>query len=204
MTIHLIRHGATTAADDRCVGHEDVSLSDDGRRAIEQLGATWAGPPPDRLVSSDLERAHASAHRLAEPWDVSVEQTDRLRELDFGAWTGRTWDAIEAEEGDRLRDWMGDWVKTAPPEGESFEGLTSRVVGWLEEVQDEAPDDATIIAVGHAGPIRALLCHALTLPLNRAFRLRVGCASVSAVTTGRMDWEVECVNAAQFRRPGGP
>ncbi len=202
MTVYWIRHGHTTAPDDRCVGHEDVSLSEEGRHAIDQLGTTWTGPRPDRVVSSDLARAHESANILADEWGLSVHSTEQLRELNFGAWTGRTWEAIEAEDGERLHAWMGDWVETAPPEGESFEALSHRVVDWLGDAQDAEAD--TIVVVGHAGPIRAALCHALGLPLDRAFRLQVGCASVSALTTGRMDGTVVCLNSTQFRRPDAP
>lgn len=204
MTIHLIRHGETRAPADRCVGHEDVGLSDEGRRSINQLADPRPDPPLDRLVSSDLVRARASSRILAEQWDVSVQTTDRLRELDFGRWTGRAWETIEAEEGKHLQAWMTDWVETAPPDGESFEALSDRVLGWLAETREETADDATIVVVAHAGPIRALLCHALDLPLDRAFRLQVDCASISTVATGRMGWTVVCLNSTRFGCPGGP
>jgi len=202
MTVYWIRHGETTAPDDRCVGHEDVLLSEEGRHAIDQLGTTWTGPPPDRVLSSDLARARESAKILADGWGLSVHSTEQLRELDFGGWTGRTWDAIEAEDGERLHTWMDNWVETAPPGGEAFEALSYRVVDWLGDAQDA--EAGTIMVVAHAGPIRAALCHALGLPLDRAFRLQVDCASVSALTTGRTDWTVVCFNSTRFRRPDPP
>lgn len=201
MTIHWIRHGATTVSGTHCVGHENVELSDTGRQSIRQLGTTWNGPPPDRIVSSDLKRARGSAGMLATRWELTVNTTKRLRELDFGDWTGQRWDAIQAEDETRLQHWMENWVETAPPNGESFKALSNRLVGWLGEVQRTEDEDATLVVVAHAGPIRAVFCHALDMPMERAFCLQIDCASVSTLTSGMKGWTAACLNAAQFRRP---
>lgn len=37
----LVRHGATVAEPGRCIGHTDVELSDEGRRAMTGLAAGW-------------------------------------------------------------------------------------------------------------------------------------------------------------------
>lgn len=184
------------------MGHEDVPLSDAGRQSIDRLADTWTGAAPDWVVSSDLRRARTSAQRLTARWDIPVDVTEQLRELDFGVWTGRAWDEIEANDRDRLNDWMQDWVETAPPEGESFQTLSSRVVGWLDGVESER-SEPTILVVAHAGVIRALLCHALDLPLEQAFRLQIDCGTVSTVERGPGRERVVCVNARRFRRPDG-
>lgn len=115
---------------------------------------------------------------------------------------------IEAEDGDRLQQWMGNWVEAAPPDGESFTALCGRVVDWLDDLrgsfEDASARGATIVVVAHAGPIRAVLCHVLDVPLDRAFRFQVDCAGVSTLRRGERTWTVVCLNATRFRRPADP
>jgi alpha-ribazole phosphatase len=198
MVIHWIRHGLTTAPDDFCIGQEDVRLSEAGRRAISMLATSWTGPPPDRIVSSDLTRAEASARLLADDHSTPVATDGRLREMDFGAWNGRPWDAIEEDHPERLREWMQDWVETPAPGGESFSALARRIKHWREEMTRTLPGRAEVVAVAHAGTIRAALCQALDLPLDRAFHLQVDCAGVSTVVSSRRGWRVACLNAPRF------
>lgn len=202
MTLHWIRHGITTASDNRCIGHLNVPLSPEGRQSVERLADSWTGGLPEQVVSSDLDRAVSSAEVLAERWGVVHTQTDQLRELDFGAWTGQSWDAIEDEDPEGLQAWMTDWVETAPPDGEAFVDLTDRVVQWLDEMQTLHSEDDSIVVVSHGGAIRAVLCHAIGLPFDRAFRLQVDCAKVSTLTRGQMGWRLVCHNAESFPSSG--
>lgn len=202
MTLYWIRHGTSTASRNRCIGHLDVSLSSEGRQSMERLADSWTGALPEQVVSSDLSRAVSSAEVLAERWEVERAQTAQLRELDFGTWTGRSWDAIEDEDPERLQSWMTDWVETAPPNGEAFVDLTDRVDQWLEEGQATLSEDASMVVVAHGGPIRAVLCHAIGLPFDRAFRLQVDCAKVSTITRGQMGWRLVCLNADGFPSSG--
>lgn len=198
--LHLVRHGAADGAEGRCVGQVDVPLSESGRADVAQLAATWTGDaPPGRLVSSDLSRAADSARRLAAAWgvDASAVATDaRLREMDFGAWDGATWDAIERDDADRLTAWMADWVTTPAPDGECFRDVVDRVTAWLDAVRTSGP--APVVAATHAGAIRAAVCHALGLPLANAFRIDVDPASVTTLRATPQGWAVAGTNAKAF------
>jgi alpha-ribazole phosphatase len=198
MTFYLVRHGAPDTPDNLCLGQHDVALSDAGRQAMTTLGETWQGPPPHRLISSDLRRAEDAALALGADWDLEVTADPRLREMSFGTWEGRSWADIEEGDPERLQAWMNDWVETPAPEGEAFVDLADRVQHWLSEVQQAAADDEHIVTVAHAGTIRAVLCQVLGLPLERAFRLHVDHAHVSTVASGQMGLEVLCANARQF------
>lgn len=182
-TLTLLRHAPTAAEPGTVVGHTDVALSATGRSAAralaEQLAHAWSewasgpdtGPRPTRLFSSDLGRAVDTARPIAQALDLPLTTDARLRELDFGDWEGRSWDAIHAEQPDTLAAWGADWVHTAPPGGESFTTLMDRAAAWLADATADAP--TSLLAVAHAGAIRALLCHALDLPATAAFRLAV-------------------------------
>lgn len=217
--LHLVRHGETTDSEGRCIGQTDVALSDAGRRDVRRLAASWPEdvPAPARIESSDLRRAADSARILAATLDIDASDvsTDaRLREMDFGAWDGRTWDAIERDDATRLTAWMEDWVTTSAPGGECFCDVVDRTTVWLDDVgvppPDATPSDATasdvraseptasIVVATHAGAIRALVCHVLGMPLDRAFRVDVDTASVTTLRATPQGWTVVALNARAF------
>jgi broad specificity phosphatase PhoE len=66
------------------------------------------------------------------------------------------------------------------PGGESYEQLRRRVVGALERIAVQHGDE-TVVAVSHAGAIRAALATWLSVPSNASFRLDQSFASVNVV-----------------------
>jgi broad specificity phosphatase PhoE len=205
VTLVLIRHGIATGAGGCCIGRTDLPLSPEGEASVHRLGAAWhhaatqSAPclaSPTRVFASDLRRAVDSARALAAHWAVPVEIDERLREMDFGEWDGEAWAALEARDGERLQAWMADWVVTRTPRGESFADVVARVGDWLDAVRRERVDGSqTVVAVAHAGTIRAALCHLLGWPLASAFQARVDHARVTAIVLGAHGNELQFLNA---------
>jgi alpha-ribazole phosphatase len=180
--LYLVRHGAAEGAEGRAIGHTDLPLSDSGRGAIERLAATWQGPPPDRLLSSPLTRAAATASLLAAAWGIGPARPEpRLAEVSFGAWDGRPWDEIHATDGARLAAWADRWWQAKTPGGEGFADVARRVGEWWDEWRGAAAASDVTVAVAHAGAIRALLAARLGMPRARLWDLAVAPASVTAV-----------------------
>ena len=204
MKLVLVRHGVAEGADGFCVGHRDLGLSARGADDIRRLAAAWQGVTarntaaigvPSRIVASDLRRAADSASVLAVPWKATVEVDPRLREMDFGEWDGHTWHALQARDGERLQAWMEDWVDTRAPGGESFADVAIRVAEWIDECRAREDDQAVVLAVAHAGAIRAVLCHLLRWPLDHAFQVRIDHARVTALSVGARGVELQFLNA---------
>ena len=174
----LVRHGHALNSEKRCVGHTDLPLSPDGEHAFRELvkdGAALRAIASNgglRIVSSDLMRAVASARIIAEVAARDVEYDARLREMNFGEWDGRTWDEIGSVDGARLQAWMDDWVNVPAPRGEGPRDVAARAASWLEAILDPPRDAArTVIAVAHAGWIRAVIAQLTHHPLERMFEL---------------------------------
>jgi broad specificity phosphatase PhoE len=172
------------------MGHCDLPLAAHGRAALERLAAAWrddagagraAVPAPTRLVVSDLARARTSAEPLAEAFGLAPAFDARLREMHFGAWEGRPWSALEAEDGERLGRWMAGWAVERAPDGEAFPDVAARAGAWLAEARLASAPNDVVLAVAHAGSIRALLCAVMGWPLADAFRVRHDHARVTAV-----------------------
>ncbi len=163
----LVRHGRTRAPAGVCVGAMDVDLDDEGAAGSTMLGERLRAVYPDALcVSSDLLRCRRLAALVAD--DVLVDR--RLREQSFGAWEGRTWEAIGAEDPQHRDAVWSDYAHTAAPGGETLAEVQARALLALEEASGLAAD-RPLVVVTHAGGIRALLAAWLHVPLNHALRL---------------------------------
>lgn len=195
--ILLVRHGAAAGAEGIAVGQVDLPISAAGAESIRRLAATWAGAEPDRLLSSDLARASASAEILNERWRLDVEIDPRLREMDFGDWDGRPFREIREAEGAVFDRWMDSWWRRPAPGGESLGDVACRAQSWFEDVLASARGQ-TVVAVAHGGTIRTTVSHVLGAPLEKVFHLRLDHGLVSGLVTSRRGVEVQFVNAGRF------
>ena len=152
-TIYLARHGQTVFnVENRlqgCTG--DAPLTDLGRAQAEGVGRIIAGlqPPgstPLRIVSSPLGRARTTAEiflrALGRPED-DYAVDDRIRELDFGDWTGLTMDEVRARHRDAWAARRADPWAVAPPNGESYADVARRALDWFRTQDDN------VVAVAH-------------------------------------------------------
>jgi glucosyl-3-phosphoglycerate phosphatase len=106
--------------------------------------------PPERVVCSDLGRARQTAELLGlEP----ARYDPAWREIDVGAWGGRTAAEVDAE-GDGVTNWRGG-ARTAP-DGETWEEFAARVSGAADALIGAG---GSWLVVSHGGCIRATCAH---------------------------------------------
>lgn len=174
-TVWLARH-APVRLRGHCYGWADVAPAWTAPRTAEVI-ARALPQSPDQIWASDLSRtasvAEALARRLDRPWRVDA----RLRELSFGRWEHRSWEAIHASEEAALAFWADDPVRRAPPGGETADQLMERFVAWFGEL---CP--GVHLAVTHAGIVRAAWVHSRQASWAEALGRAVPHASVHAVT----------------------
>lgn len=131
-----------------------VRVDHESAAATMRAAARQALAPDEAPVSvwsSSLTRCAEPARRLALAGGLPHRLDARLLELSYGVWEGRSWEALEREDGARLSAWMAAWREAAPPDGESVMELESRVRAWWSELSD-----GTHLLVAHAGVVRAL------------------------------------------------
>ncbi|HSE66681.1 MAG TPA: histidine phosphatase family protein [Gemmatimonadales bacterium] len=194
MKLHLVRHGPALDADGRAMGHTDARLSPEGIELVARLVAAWPRPP-GHICSSDLLRARETAEPIGQRWGVQPTFDARLREMNFGEWDGRFWNAIEREDADRLKRWMESWVTEQVPGGESFSILSERVREWCAQCLANPAEEVVVVA--HAGSIRALLCHLLEVPLSKAFEFPVERLRISTVEIGESGARLLALNSPE-------
>ncbi len=171
--LHLVRHGAVDTGGERLAyGHTDLEPSSEGvAQAAALRGALRERlAPPDVVFSSDLRRCRAMAETVAAAWRAPLVLDPELREQHMGAWEGRSWRALTAEDEPRVQAWWGDFARARPPGGESLADVQARAVGWWRR---HLPDlvGRRVLVVTHLGVLRGLMCHLLGVPLDDALRL---------------------------------
>lgn len=109
-----------------------------------------------------------------------VEVDADLREIDFGAFDGRTFASIEREHPELYTTWMQTPTTVAFPEGETWTSLRERAHAALERTA-EIGDGRSTIVVTHLGVILAPLGRALSVADEDVFRMTVSHAGTFVV-----------------------
>jgi alpha-ribazole phosphatase len=187
MRLLLVRHGATFENEQkRYIGQTDVALSPRGESQAAQLGANLANQTIDLIVTSDLQRARATAEAIARHHTVPLEPDSDLREINRGIWEGATYAEVQEHHAELLARWRHTPAECQIPGGETLFQLRDRVARALERWYIAAPA-ATVVWVTHAGVIQVALCHLLDVNLNSWRQFRRDNASITPVRVERVD-----------------
>jgi len=179
--IDLLRHGEPVGGG-RYRGQVDDALSEKG---WEQMWAA-VGDTADwqQIVTSPLLRCCEFADSLGERHRLPVHREPRFREVGFGEWEGKTRAELEQITPGQVARFYQDPVNNRPAGAEPLEAFGARVQsGFVELVERFAGQ--SVLVVAHAGVIRAIMAHALDIPLASMYRIHVANAGISRIRTDR-------------------
>lgn len=154
--ITLIRHSSVAPARGLCYGFLNVDVSANFKREAEELQKKLAGYSVDAVFSSPLQRCT----QLAEFLFKNYTTDDRLKELNYGEWEGKTWAEIAVPENS---NWIFHHPDTVITGGESFHIQQKRVVEFFKEIEQSTHKKIALVV--HGGVIRSLIAHVLDIPL---------------------------------------
>ena len=182
-----VRHGPTHQT--TMTGWRDVPADLSDQALISRLNAVL--PRPAVLVSSDLIRATATADCLAEGRQRQPHLRT-LREFNYGDWEGKGFDEISRTHPNASRAYWETPGETAPPNGESWNDLSTRVTAGVAALIAAHPGQ-DIIAVAHFGTILTQYQRAAGLTPFDALAQPIDNLSVTCL---RFDngWSVDHVN----------
>ena len=173
MRLFLIRHPRPDVAAGICYGRSDLPLADDPATCAAGLRVLLPANAP--LFSSPLARCR----QLAELLHPAPSFDERLRELDFGEWEMRAWDAIDRAA---LDGWAADPLHFAPPGGESVADLRTRLGTFLEQLPEEC------VLVAHAGVMKLCVAALAGGPPAEWLAMRFDYGTASLIENGRLVW----------------
>jgi broad specificity phosphatase PhoE len=180
MTVfHLVRHGEHVLAGRVLAGRtHGVGLSERGRAEVAVVAERLAAENIAALYSSPLQRTKETAEILSARLDLPIGYREDIIELDFGEWTGLTFNQVRADQ--RWELWRSCRSIAAVPGGESMRQVQDRAVGALLDLHS-AHRDGTVVIVSHGDVIRAALLFALGMPIDSYSRIEIGLASISTI-----------------------
>ena len=164
----LLRHGQTDYnVTGRMQGHLNSVLTSVGHEQAAAAAPVLAALEPDRVVSSDLQRAVDTAEVVGAACGLAVKFDARLRETHLGEWQGHTVAEIDRDYPGAIAAWRSDptW---APPGGESRVAVVARSRPVVDELDAEFADSdeasSTVLLVAHGGLIAGLVTGLMDLP----------------------------------------
>lgn len=163
MEIYLVRHTSVETAVNLCYGRMDVPLADTWKREFNEVKRNLP-KGLERVYSSPSERCTKLAFEISE----SAKIQKALQDLDYGDWEGLFWDEIPKKD---FETWSTDFLKTAPPNGESVLEMFLRATDFLDELRKE--NSSKVALITHTGVIRSILCYLLEIPLKNFYKINV-------------------------------
>ncbi|MDO6824341.1 histidine phosphatase family protein [Marinobacter sp. 1_MG-2023] len=161
----LLRHGEPEGGP-MYRGSKDDPLSDTGW--AQMRGAITGADRWDAVLTSPMLRCAHFARELANRLQTPLHTDERLREISFGEWEGRTADEVMASDGEKLSQFWANPVTNTPPGGERVTDFNERVVECWHHWQ-QALAGQNILIVCHGGVIRMIVADAMNIPLEHAF-----------------------------------
>jgi probable phosphoglycerate mutase len=181
MKLILVRHAVTAETGHRLSGRTPgIPLSAAGVTAATELAANLASAEFAAVYASPIQRCRETAAILARPHGIKPRIRQRLIEVEYGTWSGRTLRSLY-----RLRAWkslMQDPVGFRFPEGETLDQVRRRAVRTVAQLAGKHEDE-TVLAVSHGDVIRSIVAHSLNGSTDLIHRLHVSPLGITVLET---------------------
>lgn len=171
MEVYLIRHTTPLLEPGLIYGRKDVLLHPDFHSEMQAVRSNL-DPHPDIVFSSPAFRCTELARAISPAFLID----NRLQELDFGDWEGKTWDTVDQQT---LKEWMDDYVNVCTPGGESMMQMHLRVQDFWKWVCQSEYRQVAIVT--HAGVIRLILAMLRHIALTDIFSIPIAYGEVVRV-----------------------
>jgi len=169
--IDVIRHGEPVGGR-RYRGYSvDDPLTETGW--AQMRAAVAQNSPWQHIVSSPLKRCLDFSMELAADLQIPYSIDDRVKEIGFGSWEGKTPEQILAEDKEALNHFYTDPVNNRPEGAEPLDLFAGRVWDAYQDILQQHQNKQVLI-VAHAGVARAIIANILQMSLDDVYsRLRI-------------------------------
>jgi broad specificity phosphatase PhoE len=157
--ITLISSGATNDSRNATFGGSAPLAASERDRAAKLASSL---PAADRILCAPDSACRETAAALS----LAATIEPAWRDIDFGDWSGKSLQIVQAGTPDALAAWLADPACPPPGDGESMTAFTGRIGIWLDQ---HLEDHRRLAIVAPANGLRAAILHCLRAPPT-AFR----------------------------------
>ncbi|HUA67532.1 MAG TPA: histidine phosphatase family protein [Candidatus Saccharimonadales bacterium] len=195
----LVRHAEIEPRYQHAFGGQlDIRLSARGQAQAKTLANFLRGKKIAALYASPMKRVQQTLAPFLNNGAPAQTVLPGLREVDFGDWTGFTWDEVREKFGVHPYDWLDEIELGTVPNGESGVQFRARVEPCLLQII-RRNQGSTIAIFTHGGVIRMMLSILLDLPLPKTNSFEIEYASVTQIALRPEFNEIELLNFTPWR-----
>lgn len=174
----MIRHGETEDNVKKVYSRDSTRLTEKGISQIARTKELLKEYNYEEIYYSPLKRTVETLNHLG----LKGKEEIRIREINFGIFTGKTFKEISDIYSEETKSWLDDINNYKIPQGESLVDVYERVSEFLEEL---CKLDKNILLVVHDSVIRLALCWIFDNPeYFLRFKIDNGSISIISVDNG--------------------
>jgi broad specificity phosphatase PhoE len=198
-SLWLIRHAEVEPQYQSVFGGRiDMGISERGHRQAGALATYLHRRKFDALYASPMKRVQQTLAPLLLNGAPKAVLLPELREVDFGDWTGLSWEQVEAKFGISPYSWLDQLERGTIRNGECATDFRARLEPCLSQILGKHSGQQVAIAC-HGGVIRMTLAILLDWPLSNLASLEVEYASLTQVTWMSSKPKLQLVNFTPWR-----
>lgn len=183
-----VRHGPTH--EKAFVGWRDMPADLSDQALVDRVAAYL--PADAVVVSSDLIRASATADAIGKS-RKRLPDDPGLREFDFGTWDGLHFDQVAKQDPELSRNFWENPGDLAPPGGESWNNVTTRVRAAVDRICTDHPV-SDIVLVAHIGVIMTQIQRATGSSAYAAMGHMIDNLSTTDMSVTDGAWQIGKIN----------
>jgi broad specificity phosphatase PhoE len=198
----LIRHAEVEERYQRVFGGRiDMELSARGREQAAALARYLHRIPLDAIYASPMRRVQQTLAPIMNNGAPRPSIVPDLQEVDFGDWTGLSWDEVLDRFHISAFEWLNQLECGGIANAECCEDFRSRVEPSVAQIRNHHAGH-TVAVFCHGGVIRMMLSVLLNLPLPKTAAFEIEYGSITQLGLLPHKTELQLLNFTPWREIG--
>jgi broad specificity phosphatase PhoE len=198
-TVWLIRHAEVEPRYQSIFGGRiDMEISARGHKQAVALARYLRSKRFAALYASPMKRVQQTLAPLQASLALPPIILDELREVDFGDWTGRSWEEVRTLYGISAFRWLEQLECNGIPNAEGAASLRARLEPCLNRILT-AHAGEHIAVLCHGGVIRMLIAILLKWPFSSLAPFEIEYSSITQLLCAPSRVKLELVNFTPWR-----
>lgn len=175
-------------------GVMDIHLSENGHKQAATLSPFLEHYNLDAIYASPMRRVQQTLAPILESnYCDHVVFDEKLKEVDFGIWTGLKWHQVQEKHGLSAFDWLRHLEEGNIDKAEKMDDFKNRTQKSLQTILNHEKHERVLVAC-HGGVIRMLISQLLDLPLSKMEHFDADYASITEVHIRADKNEIKLLN----------